>query len=63
MDETREFLIQQKAIREQGRPMTRDDIHEATLFRAQLVHIFYSALIELGFSHADAVTITAGQHF
>lgn len=63
MDETREQVLRDRAAREQGRPVTRDDIQEATLFRAQLVRLFYGALIELGFDHADAVAITAGQNF
>ena len=63
MDETREQIIRDRAMREHGRPVTREDVHEATLFRAQLARIFYGALMELGFNHADAVTITAGQHF
>lgn len=50
-------------MREHGRPVTQEDMHEATLFRAQLARIFYGTLVELGFNHADAVTITAGQHF
>lgn len=63
MDETREQVLRGRQMREQERPVTRDDIQEATIFRAHLARLFYSALLELGFSHIDAVTITAGQHF
>ena len=63
MDGTREQLLRDRARREQGQPISQEDIYAATLFRAQLARVFYAALMELGFRHEDAVTITAGQHF
>lgn len=63
MDETREHLLRQKTQREQGRPATQEEIFSATLFRAELAKVFYAALRQLDFNHADAVSITAGQRF
>ncbi len=63
MDETRQHLLQERQRREQGQPVTQEDMFAATLFRAQLAKVFYTALIELGFTHTEAVTITAGQRF
>jgi hypothetical protein len=63
MDETREHLIRARQSREQNQPVTQEEMYAATLFRAQLVKVFYTALLELGFTRTEAVAITAGQRF